>query len=74
MNLYNALSTEFWRNHAIGDKYELTNRNGSKETCKIAYYPLGDYSDFTALIEIARLGFNDFREVPIRFLTKLKAV
>lgn len=71
MNLIAALNTEFWLSHRIGDKYELANRNGSVETCKIAYYPLENYQDFTALVEIPKSGYNDFREVPIRFLKKV---
>lgn len=65
-----ALETDFWKDHKIGDRYELKNRNGSVETCLIAYYPLENYNDFTALVEIPKSGYNDFREVPIRFLTK----
>lgn len=71
MNLITALSSNFWKNHKIGDTYEMINRDKTKEIVKIAYFPLENYSDFTALIEINRLGYNDFREVPIRFLNKI---
>lgn len=60
---------DFSRNHKIGDIYLMRNRDSTTEECKIAYYPL-DYNEPTALIEIARNGYNDFREVPVRFLTK----
>lgn len=70
MTLQAALNTDFWLNHCIGDEYVMKNRDGSEETCKIAYYPIENYEDFTALIEIKRYWFNDFREVPIRFLLK----
>lgn len=71
MDLQQALATDFWTNHKIGDTYSMVNRDGSSEVCKVAYYPLGNYKDFTALIEINRGSYNDFREVPIRFLTKI---
>lgn len=70
MQLQDALNTIFWKNHHIGDTYLLKNRNGSSEICKIVYYPLENYDDFTALIEINRSTYTDFREVPIRFLIK----
>lgn len=69
-------------NHKIGDIYSMTNRDGSKsEGWKIAYYPLtgtykeGKWVDFKeprALIERPMKEGIDFREVPIRFLEKLK--
>lgn len=61
---------QFSMNHKIGDVYLMQNRDKTVEKCKIAYYPL-DIEEPTALIEIAKFGYNDFREVPIRFLTKL---
>lgn len=68
MTLAQALETSFWQNHKIGNVYKMKNRDGSSEFCRIAYFPL-EYSDPTALIEIDRGAYNDFREVPIRFLT-----
>lgn len=59
----------FELNHKIGDLYIMKNRDGSEEICKIAYFPL-DLEEPTALIEIQKNGFNDFREIPIRFLSK----
>lgn len=71
MDLQTALNTDFWKSHKIGDLYEMKNRDGSKEVVKIVYYPLDNYVDFSALIEIEKQGYNDFREVPIRFLNKV---
>lgn len=59
----------FWIAHKVGNVYTLTNRDGSTHLCKVAYYPLPYYDDLRALIEIDKGDYNDFREVPIRFLT-----
>jgi len=71
MNLSSALKTEFWTNHKIGNTYSIKNRNGSIEYCKLVYYPLDNYDDFSALIEIDKGTYIDFREVPIRFLINI---
>lgn len=72
--LKQVLQTDFWINHRIGDVYKLRNRKGNSELCTIVYYPPEDYNDPAALVEMNEVknkDFNfDFREVPIRFLTK----
>lgn len=60
----------FWKGNEPGIKYELKNRNGSTETCVVAYYPLPYYKDLRALVEIKSGSYIDFREVPVRFLNK----
>lgn len=62
---------QFWVDHKIGDLYELKNKDGSIFICKIAYYPLPYYKDLRALIEIDNGDWNDFREVPVKFLKKI---
>ncbi len=70
MNLKAALEHNFWKSHKIGDVYQMKNRDKSVEYVKIVYYPLENYTDFTALVEIDKGKYIDFREVPIRFLIK----
>lgn len=60
----------FWINHKTGDVYELVNRNGSFETCRVVYYPVPYYKDLRALVEIKKGGISDFREVPVKFLVQ----
>ncbi len=71
MNLQKALENSFWKNHKIGDIYLMKNRDKTVEEVKIVYYPLENYNDFTALVEIDKGKYIDFREVPIRFLNKV---
>ena len=71
MNLQEALNTEFYKDHKIGDVYKMKNRDGTYELCQLVYYPLENYKDFTALVEINKGKYIDFREVPIRFLNKV---
>ena len=59
----------FETNHYSGAIYEMKNKDGSKVMCKVAYYPLPYYRDLRALIEIDMGHYNDFRDVPVRFLT-----
>lgn len=63
----------FWKTHQIGDKYDMRSRDESVVVCKVAYYPLPNYSDLRALIEIKLENGTDFREVPVHYLEKIKA-
>ena len=72
--LKQALNNPTWLSHKIGDAYTM---DGKKELWKIAYYPiLEDDKEPKALIEKPILGKldmkvgTDFREVPLRYLTK----
>lgn len=60
--------TEFWLTHQIGDVYSMASRDGSVVECKVAYYPMPEYKDLRALIEIDLTKGTDFREVPIHYL------
>lgn len=75
MNLEAALRDKLWLSHKISDSYNMDG-----DTYKIAYYPLfgtykgGVWVDFEeprALVEKPILNGIDFREVPLRYLTKL---
>ena len=75
--LKEALNIEVWIWHKIGDKYVMDGKEWS-----ISYYPIFEdgktnkpYSEPRALIERPEI-FNgitgtDFREVPLRFLTRI---
>ena len=70
MNLQEPL----YINHKIGDIYTM---DGKIEYWKISYYPIFqdnktkvDYDEPRALIEKPMQGGIDFREVPLRYLTK----
>jgi hypothetical protein len=77
-NLENALAHPVWMEHQIDDVYSMDGKPG----WKIAYYPIfadgktGEaYKEPRALVERPAV-FNgaagtDFREVPLRFLTKV---
>jgi hypothetical protein len=74
MNLQQALAHPTWQSHKIGDTYTMDNK---PESWKIAYYPIfedgknGDqYEEPRALVENPIPGGTDFREVPLRYLTK----
>jgi len=80
MDLRKALVDPIWKDHTVGDIYDMINQNGSKTgNWKIAYYPLcgtyreGVWVDFNeprALVESPMEGGTDFREAPLRYLTK----
>ena len=60
--------------HKIGDTYTM---DGKAELWKIAYYPINEcgktgekYDEPRALIERPIPGGTDFREIPLRYLTK----
>lgn len=74
MNLQSALKNEAWINHKIGDKYTMDNK---PDLWKIAYYPIFEdgktrqpYDEPRALVEKPIPNGIDFREVPLRYLTK----
>lgn len=73
-----ALSNPTWMSHKIGDQYTMDNK---PDLWSIAYYPIFEdgktgekYSEPRSLIERPAV-FNgepgtDFREVPLRYLSK----
>lgn len=73
MTLQQALSDPKWIEHKIGDHYRMDGKDG----WKIAYYPIFEngktrerYAEPRALVEKPMTGGTDFREVPLRYLTK----
>lgn len=76
--LKEALDNPLWVGHKIGNTYTM---DGKPDLWKIAYYPIFEdgktnqpYSEPRALVERPAI-FNkeqgtDFREVPLRYLTK----
>lgn len=79
--LHEALSNETWAGHKIGDEYQM---DGKRDCWKIAYYPIFEdgktsevYDEPRALAEKPIVGKSgervgtDFREVPLRYLTKV---
>lgn len=78
MNLQVALNDLIWIAHVLGDFYTM---DGKPDLWKIAYYPIFEdgktnapYSEPRALIEKPMLNGTDFREVPLRYLSKFKSV
>ena len=74
IDLQKALSDKIYREHKIGDTYTMDN---NPEKWKIAYYPIfangktgEEYVEPRALIEKPIKDGIDFREVPLRYLTK----
>jgi len=79
--LQKALSDSTWMSHVIGNAYQMDNK---PDKWKIAYYPIFEdgktrevYEEPRALVEKTILGKlgekigTDFREVPLRYLTKI---
>lgn len=71
--LKDALNDPLWLSHKIGDVYEMDGVPG----WKIAYYPILEngktgerYSEPRALVEYPLTIGIDFREVPLRYLTR----
>ena len=69
-----ALYNPLWICHKIGDTYTM---DGKPDLWKIAYYPIFEdgkknqpYIEARALIEKPMVGGTDFREVPLRYLSK----
>ncbi len=65
---------KLWRNHNVGDEYQM---DGKPDKWKIAYYPILEdgktgekYNEPRALVEKPIKGGTDFREIPLRYLTK----
>ncbi len=82
--LQKALSNEILISHKIGNEYQM---DGKKDKWKIAYYPIFEdgktneiYEEPRALVEKNILGKydekigTDFREVPLRYLTRCDGV
>jgi hypothetical protein len=82
--LQKALSNEIWKSHKIGNEYQM---DGKKDKWKIAYYPIFEdgkinevYEEPRALVEkpiLGKLGEKigtDFREVPLRYLTRCDGI
>tara|TARA_R110000772_G_scaffold35637_4_gene85807 strand:+ start:23239 stop:23484 length:246 start_codon:yes stop_codon:yes gene_type:complete len=74
--LNTALRNSKWKDHKIGDTYKM---QGDKGIWKIAYYPIFEngktqieYQEPRALVEKPMENGTDFREVPLRYLTKIK--
>lgn len=72
--LSKALAHQLWQQHKIGDTYFM---DGNPEKWKIAYYPIFEngttnkiYEEPRALVEKPIIGGIDFREIPLRYLTK----
>lgn len=75
MNLKQALNNHLWTSHKLGDHYTM---DGKPESWKIAYYPIFEcgktrevYNEPRALVEKPINGGIDFREVPLRYLTRI---
>lgn len=71
-----ALKDPVWRNHIIGDSYSMARDN---HVWQIAYYPIFEcgksgtnYDEPRALVETPMKNGTDFREVPLRYLQKVK--
>ncbi len=74
MKLIWALSDPLWKNRSKDDRYTM---DGKPAEWKIFYYPIFEdgktqeaYTEPRALIERKIPGGYDFREVPLRYLTK----
>lgn len=74
-DMQNALNHPLWINHLIGAEYIMDGEKG----WKIAYYPIFEdgktgvkYNEPKALVERPILNGTDFREVPLRYLRKIK--
>jgi len=66
---------KFWQDHKIGDEYQM---DGKPDKWKISYYPILEdgktnekYNESRALVEKPIVGGTDFREIPLRYLTKI---
>ena len=72
--LLKALQDNIWLEHKIGDTYTM---DGKADLWKIAYFPIFEdgkngevYEEPRALVEKPIPNGTDFREVPLRYLTK----
>ncbi len=69
-----GLNKPLYKSHKLGDKYKMD----GKGDWKIAYYPISEdgktgekYNEPRALIETPMKNGTDFREVPLRYLTRI---
>ncbi len=74
MNLSKAIKNPLYKSHKLGDTYTM---DGNPELWKIAYYPIFEngktgekYKEPRALIEKPIKGGTDFKEMPLRYLTR----
>lgn len=72
--LKEALENTLWITHNVGDEYTM---DGKPDLWKITYYPIFEdgktnipYKEPRALIEKPMIDGTDFREMPLRYLTK----
>lgn len=72
--LLKALEDNIWFEHKIGDNYTM---DAKPDLWKIAYFPIFEdgkngeqYEEPRALVEKPIPNGTDFREVPLRYLTK----
>lgn len=73
--LTEALQHPLFLSHKIGDGYMM---DGKPDQWKIAYYPIFEdgksgeqYEEARALVERPIPGGTDFREIPLRYLTRV---
>lgn len=73
-----ALKNPIWANHKVGDNYSVT---GDKRAWKLTYYPIFEdgktnepYTEPRALMETPLNDGIDFREMPLRYVTKLELI
>lgn len=74
-SLSQALADKTWLAHKLGDEYQMDMK---PDKWKIAYYPIFEngktnepYTEPRALVEKPIEGGIDFREVPLRYLSKV---
>jgi hypothetical protein len=72
--LIKALEEKIWLDHKIGDTYTMDRK---PDLWKIVYFPIFEdgkngevYEEPRALVEKPIPNGTDFREVPLRYLTK----
>ena len=75
-HLKKSLEHPLWIDHSIGDLYTMDNK---PDKWRLTYYPIFEdnktkevYEEPRALVEKPILGGVDLREVPLRYLTKIK--
>ena len=75
MSIKISVATMLWTSHRIGDVYTM---DGKPDLWKIAYYYILEcgktgkkYGEPRALVERPIPGGTDFREIPLRYLTRV---
>lgn len=53
-----------------GNKYFLINSDGTKQECLLDYFPLPNYRDMRALVELGRGKELYWKEVPMKYLKR----